>query len=157
MSDGLCSHIPRGRSATVYPHVVPSLCFATAPPAVSRAHLPATSTDYPAATDGVGGLAIPRPAIRGPINHCVSTVVLPHTLPRPFCEVSGAPPPAMSIVRRRCWGNSDGDRPAIATPLHAPAGDPTDHTGKRRTRAKSRVSIENRELRLDPGMPFPGN
>jgi len=86
MSDGLCSHIPRGRSATVYPHVVPSLCFATAPPAVSRAHLPATSTDYPAATDGVGGLAIPRPAIRGPISHCVSTVVLPHTLPRPFCR-----------------------------------------------------------------------
>jgi len=43
----------------------------------------------------------------------------PHTLPQRFCDVSGAPPPAMSIVRRRRRN------PGIGQEWHrGPRGDP---------------------------------
>jgi len=39
-----------------------------------------------------------RPAVQRPIGHCASPVALPCSpLSQPFCNVSGTPPPAVSI------------------------------------------------------------
>ena len=49
-----------------------------------------------------GWAVIPRPVVRGPIGHCTSSVSLPCSpLPGPFCDILGAPLPAVSIYR---WG-----------------------------------------------------
>ena len=86
----------------------------------------------------------------GPLfGHCASLVVLPCTLPWSFCDVSGAPPPAMSIVRRQQWGPSIGGRPAIAPPplAHLPAiqRSNSDHAGKRYVLGRNRVSIKTQD------------
>jgi len=116
-----------------------------------------------------GGAArrFPRPSSGGrsaigPLR--VPGRVPPVAHPQPFCDVLGAPPPAMSIDRwgpgigwEQRWGPA-GDCP-LPLPL-APAGDPTPITPVNGTctRAKSTVSIETRELRLlTHGIRFPWN
>jgi len=77
-------------------------------------------------------------------------------------HVSGAPPLATSIVRRRRWAHHPGPTGELAgdrsPPLRASTGDPSPITPvKVCTRAKSRVSIKTWELRLSTReCNFPG-
>jgi len=94
------------------------------------AHHPATSTDCPAASDGVGGDSqVHHPGADRPLRFHG------RPLPRPFCDVSGAPLPAMSIDR---WGpritRERRQGPAVDRP--PPSRRPrsrynSDHAGKR--------------------------
>jgi len=114
---------------------------------------PTTSTDCPAAYDG-GRRWFPGDSLSHRLEadgHCAFPVMVPRTFPP---AVLGAPPPATLIICRRRWGPVIGQqrrrvRPVVSPSLRAPAGDPTLITQvKVRTRVKSRVLIETREMRL---------
>ena len=102
------------------------------------------------------------PACRpGPIGHCTSSVSLPcSTLPWPFCDILGAPPPAVSIYR---WGPGIGREQR-----RGPAGDhppfgpcqrfDSDHTGKNTYLGESKSLDRDPGIAsLDLGMRFPRN
>jgi len=76
---------------------------------------------------------------------CHAPTVAP--IPRPFCDVSGKPPPAMSIDR---WGPGIGREqrwgPAAIAHSPSPTGDPTPITPD--TWGEIESLIETRELRL---------
>ena len=89
-----------------------------------------------ATSDGGGGGDSPACRL-GADGRCASPVALPRY-----------PPPAMLIIRRRCWGPIVGRerrrvRSVIAPPLRAPAGDPS--------RRCKYVLGRNRESRSRPG------
>jgi len=103
---------------------VPSLRFnmcATAPeirplPAISRTIFPQRQPIVQPHL--MGAWRLPGPSSGGRWPLCFPGRA-PHTLPQPFCDVSGAPPPAMSIVRRRRRN------PGIGQEWHrGPRGDP---------------------------------
>jgi len=139
---------------------VPHLRFdrcATAPetwplPAILHAHPPATSTDCPVASDGEGeGRHSDSQARRAQANQplhfpCHAPTVAP--IPRPFCDVSGTPPPAMSIDRwgpgigrEQRWGPA-GNRP-LPLPWRPHWRSNSDHAG---------YLGRNRESHRDPGI-----
>jgi len=139
----------RGRSAIASLRCVPSLCFDTcarAPvtrplPAVLRAHLPALLTDCPAATEG-GGRWFP-----GLLSGGRSAIALPRShspcspLPWPFCDISGIPPPAMSIdllrarIGREQFRGLHGYRPPSFAPLPLVKGT---YSGEIKSRSRPR-------------------
>jgi len=128
-------------------------------PAVLHAHPLVSSTDCPSASNG-GGRRFPSPPSRGP-----SAIALPRSrslcslLPRPFCDVSGAPHPLCRSIDRvpTSARNSVADRPVIAPPSRLCRRSNSDHTGKRYVLGRNRVSIETRELRLSTQeCDFPG-
>jgi len=119
-------------------------------PAVSRAH-PTRDIDRLSSDVRRGEAVIPRPVVLGPM-----AVALPWSFWVRHCLL--------------CWSFAGGDGIPLSAgngaqsgrwstlPIHAPAGNPTLITQvKVRTRVKSRISIETRELRLVPGMRFPRN
>jgi len=119
-------------------------------------HLAARCFTRPTTSDGRRAV-IPCPVIRGPMAIALPRLRSPRTLPGRFGRAT------MLIVRRRQWGPVIGRerrrvQPVIAHPPSRPAGDPTPITlVKVRTRAKSRVLIETRELRLSTReCDFPG-
>jgi len=99
----------------------------------------ATTTNCLAASDGGG--AISRPVVRVRSAIALPRSRSPRTLLPDFLQCFGHATAGCVIVCRRQWG------PASPTPLR-PADDPTPFTPEVLTQAKSRVSIENRELRL---------
>ena len=78
---------------------------------------PATTTDCPVASEGGGGV-IPWPVVRGPM-----AIAFPDRAPP---AILGAPPPAVSIVRRQqaamgsCHRPGTAPSPAGDRPLHPP-------------------------------------
>ena len=69
----------------------------------------------------------------GPISQCTSPDHISPVAPRPFCDVSGAPLPAMSIDR---WGPSINreqrrGQPTITPPSHPRPRSDSDHAGER--------------------------
>ena len=145
LTAGLWSPVRGGQSAIASRRRVPSLRFdmcatalETRPlPAISRAHPPATLTDYPAASNG-GVRRFPGPPSGGR-----SAIALPPAAPWPFCDVSGTPPPAMSIDRRGCHIGREQhrglarDRP---TPFAPHRQSNSDHAGKRWVLGRNRES-----------------
>jgi len=76
-------------------------------------------------------------------------VALPRTLPRPFWRATAGyvDRPQAAMGSRYRLGTAPDPAGNHLSPIRAPAGDPTPITQvKVRTRAKSRVSIETREL-----------
>jgi len=103
---------------------------------------PVTPRRRPATSKGVGGDSL---------AHRPMAVALPESRsPVPPPAIFGAPLPAMLLVSRRWWGPVIGREWRRIRPVIAPrAGDPTPiRQVKVRTRAKSRVSIETRQLWL---------
>jgi len=76
-------------------------------------------------------------------------------LPRPFCDVLGAPPPAMSIdqwgprISHEQYRGPAGYRPSPPSCPHQRSN--SDHVGKRYILGRNQESREIRELRLNPG------
>ena len=123
--------------------------------AVLHAHPSATSTDCPAASDGGG-----RQFTSLPSGGWLA-IVLPWScspcspLPWPFCDVLGAPPPAMSIdqwgprISHEQYRGPAGYRPSPPSCPHQRSN--SDHVGKRYILGRNQESREIRELRLNPG------
>ena len=104
-------------------------------PTISRAHPPVTSTNYSAASDE-GRRRFPQPVVWGPIDHCIPRSRSPCSpLPRPFCDVLGAPLPAMSINR---WHPGIGRGLHRGRPLRQQSN--SDHAGKRYILGQNRES-----------------
>ena len=152
LTTGLWSPIPSIRSAIASLCCAARLLFdrcATAPetrplPAVSRAHPARDVDDCPATSNGGSG---------------GSPVALP---PYPPSAVLGAPPPAVSIIRRRRCGPVIGREQRRVRPVIPPScprlRSNSDHAGE------SMYSGEIESLDRDPGiatlvplMQFPGN
>jgi len=136
-----------------------SLVYFTA--AILHVHPPTTSTDCPAASAGVGGRADGHSPARCPGLMAIALLQSRSLIPQPFCDVSCALPPAVSIDR---WGPGIGrewrrGRPVIAPPPLHPTGDPTPITLVKGTYSGEIESLSrDRGLStLDPGMRFPGN
>jgi len=108
---------PPALSQQVFQHVY----HGAGDPAAARRFTRPSARDVDQLSSGVrqGEAEIHGPSSGG---HCTSPVALP---PYPPPAVFGAPPPAMTIVRRRQWGTVIGRerrrvRPAIAPPLTPP-------------------------------------
>jgi len=135
------NRVPPSRSQPAFRHVRHN----TGDPATARHFTRPSTRDIDRLSSSIqrGCAAIPRPAVWGR-----SAIALPPAAPWPFCDVSGTPPPAMSIDRRGCHIGREQhrglarDRP---TPFAPHRQSNSDHAGKRW------VLGRNRESRSRPG------